>query len=276
LKKNCIVVPVYKDFVDLSNEELIALSQLYKVLGHHHIYLVGPDNFNWETYIKDAEERNIYPEFKEFATHYFESLSGYNELMISSIFLKGFKEFKYLLLYQLDAFVFRDDLEYWCNKEYDYIGAPWFEGWHLPTSTNIIGVGNGGFSLRNIQRSICILKRINTIKRFQKFWFRSQLKRIISFPTFLSFFKNYFRINTTERLDKLLGKSLINEDYYWTQVAAFTFNDFRVAPTAEAIKFSFDVNPRLLFERNNNQLPFGCHAWERYEPQFWKHFIAES
>ena len=30
-----------------------------------------------------------------------------------------------MLIYQLDAFVFQDDLAYWCQQNYDYIGAPW-------------------------------------------------------------------------------------------------------------------------------------------------------
>ena len=30
-----------------------------------------------------------------------------------------------MLIYQLDAYVFKDELLNWANKGYDYIGAPW-------------------------------------------------------------------------------------------------------------------------------------------------------
>ncbi|MFR6542216.1 MAG: DUF5672 family protein [Butyricimonas virosa] len=29
----------------------------------------------------------------------------------------------------IDAFVFRDELTYWCTLNYDYIGAPWLCKW---------------------------------------------------------------------------------------------------------------------------------------------------
>lgn len=34
--------------------------------------------------------------------------------------------------------------------------------------------------------------------------------------------------------------------------------------------FSFEVNPGFLFEQKAFKFPFGCHAWEKYEPEFWK------
>jgi hypothetical protein len=52
-----------------------------------------------------------------------------------------------------------------------------------------------------------------------------------------------------------------------------TFNDYTIAPVNEAIKFSFEANPEFLFEKNNYQLPFGCHAWQRYDPLFWEKYI---
>jgi len=44
--------------------------------------------------------------------------------MMSPAFYDAFKAFDYILIYQLDAFVFRDELEYFCSLGYDYIGAP--------------------------------------------------------------------------------------------------------------------------------------------------------
>ena len=42
--------------------------------------------------------------------------------MVSPLFYLNFKKYRYLLIYQLDALVFRDELLEWCSKEIDYIG----------------------------------------------------------------------------------------------------------------------------------------------------------
>lgn len=89
-----------------------------------------------------------------FNEQYFDSVKSYNELMLSVDFYRSFREYQYMLIYQLDAFVFEDQLEYWCNKGYDYIGAPWIKAnkkFH-PTC------GNGGFSLRKIDSFIQLLE----------------------------------------------------------------------------------------------------------------------
>ena len=81
--------------------------------------------------------------------------------MLNPNFYQRFRRFEYILIYQLDAFVFSDRLEEFCRLGYDYIGAPWplgdgnkhneelvVEGNHFLT------VGNGGFSLRRVQACI--------------------------------------------------------------------------------------------------------------------------
>jgi hypothetical protein len=47
--------------------------------------------------------------------------------MLSIDFYKRFRDYKFILIYQLDAYVFRDELEYWCEQDYDFIGAPLIE-----------------------------------------------------------------------------------------------------------------------------------------------------
>ena len=41
-----------------------------------------------------------------------------------------------------------------------------------------------------------------------------------------------------------------------------------------AIKFSFETQPEILFSKNNNTLPFGCHAWMKHNYQdFYSKYI---
>lgn len=40
------------------------------------------------------------------------------------------------------------------------------------------------------------------------------------------------------------------------------------------IQFAFEKYPSYLYNLNNKKLPFGCHAWQKYEYNtFWYNFI---
>ena len=56
----------------------------------------------------------------------------------------------------------------------------------------------------------------------------------------------------------------------WSHYGPQIDTNFRVASGMEGMKFGFEKEPSLLYSKNNNQLPFGCHAWEKYEPDFWE------
>jgi len=94
-------------------------------------------------------------------------------------------------------------------------------------------IGNGGLSLRNINKSI---KTLNFLSFFAKRW-------------------------------------TINEDLFWGMVAPTLYPFFKVPNKKDAFNFSFEREPRKLFELNGNRLPFGCHAWEKYDPDFWNEHI---
>jgi hypothetical protein len=173
-----------------------------------------------------------------------------------------------MLIYQTDAFVFRDDLDHWCSLGYDYIGAPWFQGWGIPTPDGkIIGVGNGGFSLRRINSVLKGLQSI-TYSDFRKYinGRRNLVKSLVKQPFywFLSLFgENVLYYHST----------ILFEDRVISDVIAVKNKDFKIPPAEEALQFSFEVNPRKLYEMNNYNLPMGCHAWLRYDPEFWKPHI---
>lgn len=275
-RTNCIVIPIYKDYEILSSEEQTSLSQLYNILSKHQIIFAGPKELKWDSYLKDAAEKNIFPLIKEFSADFFFGLSGYNKLMISLEFYQAFKKYNYLLIYQLDSIVFRDELQYWCGKGYDYIGAPWFKGWLIPDPANkIIGVGNGGFSLRNVRSTLRVLRKVSILKKVQNFWFYTKLERVLKLARILGYLKKPLKIREISNFYKVIN-SVVNEDIYLSQIIPSCFADYKIAPAEDAIKFSFEVNAAYLFEKNSYQLPFGCHAWQKYEAEFWKEFIPGS
>lgn len=220
-----IVVPLYKE--RLNDLESISYEQLRKVLGGYDICFISPRRMKGR-----AISNDISTEY--FDDDYFDSVKTYNNLMLDKYFYKRFSKYKYMLLYQLDAFVFRDNLLYFCNLGYDYIGAPWLEGQsqYKGEELKTCYVGNGGLSLRNIENSIKLL----------------ELEK--------DYLKEY----------------KLNEDFFFSICEC---DSFSVAPIEIALQFSFEKNVKLCFALNNHTIPFGCHAWERYNIAFWKEYITE-
>jgi hypothetical protein len=276
MNSNCIVVPLYKQLEALTAAEKSSLKQLYTVLGTHPIFLTGPASLNWEPYIEHAAMYNAEPVIIHFEEKYFTSVSGYNTLLLSVDFYKRFHEYKFMLIYHTDAYVFRDELEKWCAQDYDYIGSPWFNDLHsTKPGGKFLGVGNGGFSLRKTEAHIRILRRYSILKRLYRFYKFFYMQRFLSWRNFLKLAVPYHRFNASSpTLDLLFERPGMNEDAVISLHLAALYHDFKVAPVAEAIRFSFEVNPEQLYEMNQRELPFGCHRWEKYNPVFWSQFIA--
>lgn len=268
-----VVIPVYKPFDQFTPAEIKAVLQCCRVLKQYDLFFAGPASLPAAGYVQLAQTVKDKASYISFADHYFASVEGYNALLLSTVFYKAFTGYSHLLLYQPDAYVFKDELEHWCKKGYDYIGAPWFEGWTYPVSTNIIGVGNGGFSLRTPKKYIQLLKRVAVLKKLKHVCNSLDTKRFSFFLLFIKLFNHYFKLSSNEHLHYLDEAGIVNEDVFWGRNMGTMFTDFKVAPAEEALQFAFEANPSFLYQKNHQQLPFGCHAWEKHEPHFWQQFI---
>ena len=77
-------------------------------------------------------------------------MNRYNKLKKSKFFYRLFSEYDFILTYELDSYVFRNELRTWVAKEYDYIGAPWPPFYvNRENKKDLVRVGNGGFSMRS-------------------------------------------------------------------------------------------------------------------------------
>ncbi len=219
------MIPVYKE--KLSDYEIISLEQACRILGKYEICMVAPEGFT-ASYL-ERSSRVIY-----FKKRYFTSIDTYNELLLNKEFYETFLEYEYMLIYQLDCFVFTDRLEEFCKLSYDYIGAPWLYGQLLNFEEQYkrVEVGNGGFSLRHVE---------NTCKLLQEHYKTNEI------------YKH-------------------NEDLFF---ASSCQEGFKVAPVNIALQFAFETQVEKCYELNQRELPFGCHAWERYNILFWKQYIEE-
>src|SRR4051812_10478320 len=114
-----IVIPIYKP--TLSQNEQISLDRCLNVLGRHPVVVIAPEGLALDGIDFQGKPVTV----RRFAPEYFAGIAGYNRLMMSAGFYREFLDYRYILIYQLDAFVFSDSLLEWCALDYDYIGAPW-------------------------------------------------------------------------------------------------------------------------------------------------------
>lgn len=222
-----IVIPIYKS--NMTELEKISYEQVKKILFNYDIYLFMPKDLIISNKIKKDDMRIV-----RFSDDYFDNIKCYNRLMLDKQFYERFQDYEYILIYQLDAFVFEDRLMEFCNMEYDYIGAPWLHGYFFYKDINhkIWNVGNGGFSLRRVESILHLL----------------------------------------EKNENVLATGSTNEDIFF---ASSDGNDFRVAPQNIALQFSMEMNVKESINLNQGKLPFGCHAWQRYDLAYWKPFIEQ-
>lgn len=231
-----IVIPVYK--AELSLTETVALRQLRKVLGAYPIYFIHPESLP-----VDYGELGEGIDTEAFDEVYFQSVRGYSVLMLSAEFYDRFAGFEYVLIYQLDAFVFSDRLAEFCQMGYDYIGAPVRR---LTPLWHAIGarVGNGGFSLRRV--ASCR----KMIPVWEKLWTDNHPWR-----------------------EELLEC----EDAFWGYCGKNQALDFSVPDVKTALEFAVQENiqhtyPRMLA----GWRPFGAHGWNKMDAVFWERILARE
>lgn len=264
--KNVVVIPVYK--VQPTENELCSLRQCLRILGSHDIRLIAPEGLDLQVYRYTFETFQLPLVVEMFQPTYFANISGYNKLMLSKDFYTHFADWEYMLIYQLDAWVFRDELDAWCEKGYDYIGAPWMK---LNGQLDEVNCGNGGFSLRRIPAFIELFDHTGKLWGYRGLacWYRYRgpiRRRLLILIGLLLGYRN--------RLSDFIDKGDENEDLFWAALKYKRGKSFRMPLSKEAMLFAFEESPSMLFERTNHSLPFGCHAWKKYEyKSFWERFL---
>ena len=252
-----ITIPIYT--TRLSEHEWASIAQCFKVLGSYSICYIKPESLDISP-INNKFKADI---IESFPDHFFAGISGYNRLMLSQQFYSRFHAWKYIFIYQTDAWVFCDKLEEWCSKNYDYIGAPWIPKkkyslayyklyialksiycklFSQPNYNKLYyNVGNGGVSLRKTEKFAIEAKKRET---------------------------------EIEYLMSKKAKDFYNEDVYWSITINEKTKILNIPKWDEALNFSFDKNPQESLKFNNGKLPFCCHGWTKPKMfSFWQEYI---
>lgn len=259
-KRVVIVIPTH--LPNLTSDDKISLSHLKRYLGKYDMFFVIPNRISSKTFISMGYK------VKKVDNNFFGTIRRANEMYLNKRFYETFKTYDFMLIYQLDALVFSNKIEKWVNSGYDYIAAPWFRpivGFLSHKEGYPPSGGNGGFSLRNIQKSLKILDIVNkSATRTSK----NSLKRKLWFLLTLLQGKSH-KIWLKAPADNYP----FNEDGFWSLEAPKYDHTYKVAPFKVALQFGFEKFPRKCFELNNRQLPFGCHAWTKYDREFWEKYL---
>jgi len=265
-----ITIPIYKSEPD--KYELISLMQCIKILYNYDFSIVCPQSLDTNYYESKFIANNINYTIHRFEDYHFDNVDEYSSLLINIDFYNKFKEYEYILIHQLDAYVFKDELEYWCSLGYDYIGAPLMDYQPYGTNLKLKKVGNGGFSLRRTQVFIERLNYPYPIKSFKVIWkdygSYSFFQKIIRIPVMTARALGYR--NSMRYFSK---KVIANEDIFWCVLHEQTKQRLNLPDIDTAAKFSVEAEAQQFYEKNRSTLPFGCHAWQKQESDFWRNFI---
>ena len=217
--KVAVVIPTYKE--ELDEFEKISLAQVRKILGKYPLVFVAPEGKNF-SYFKQGDL------LAQFPPQFFQSTKTYTRLLMSPKFYEAFENFDYILIYQLDAFVFYDALEFFCSLGYDYIGAPVaYHSWYGMKTKKTPRVGNGGFSLRKVKTC------------------RQLLEECANLPEWDYCLENFC------------------EDAFFGMCGTREYINFKTAPVLVTVCFAVDYFPDRFLRRVENKIPFGCHGWPR-------------
>jgi len=267
-KLNCrVVVPIYQTV--LSADEEISLGTTRKHLSKHGICFVAPESLDLTAVMKQGES------VERFDKDFFTGIKGYNRLLTSSHFYQRFAESSHLLICQLDCLVFRDELDLWCGKGFDYIAAPWFRKFLDDPTEGLWRVGNGGFSLRNVQSHLRVLKQrilkdyIYPVEGSSPWVTTMPQDEIGLYQKMTPWYRRVNPFAEWTTIEEELQRYPRNEDLFWSLEAPKFDPEFHVASAEEALPFAFEMAPRWCVEKNGRNLPFGCHAWARYDRDFW-------
>lgn len=245
MKKFCIVIPIYKEELDPIDK--LSLERLHKVIKNKYdIYLVKSKSLDAKNYYKILKQNNVYEVI--FDDKYFESTSSYSQLCIQYDFYNSFSNYEYMYIYQTDCYLVEDKLEEWCDKGYEYVGAPiissnasWKDYKHKDKYEP--QVGNGGFSLRKVE----VFKDItNPNGEFRK---------------------------TYGLADEKLGEIIFEDKYFLNDI--YDFYEIITPSWIEALSFGMDMNVDIIYDvMKYQELPMGIHAWGK-NIRYWQNVLEE-
>lgn len=244
--KVAVVIPIYKK--SLEEDEVFSLKTCIRLLSKYSLYFVGPKSI--QNYVPQ-----IYGDspFVGFNDTFFESIEGYNQLMLSWKFYKKFESYDYILIYQLDALVFQDNLGKWLYSDIDYVGAPWTDFSRIKKARESI-MSSQYFGIKVLKKIFLDENRISYAGNGGL-----SLRKVNSF------------LHISKKYRYFIDNWKLNEDYFWSIFVPMLEKKFVIPKYDDCKYFSIENSPEKFFEGIDKH--FGCHAWGKNRP-FWESVLA--
>ena len=192
-KKVCVLIPIYKP--KINKYEKLSIDLTEKKLSCFDIFFVTYKQLDLRNY-KDYKNISV----MYFPKRYFKNTISYSRLLLKEGFYKKFLDYTYMLIVQTDALILGDakQLDSFIKKHFDYWGARWAKPVEIHSVEIEKGlkkrilerypnalvkrvfnnpryclVGNGGLSLRNIRKTIHLIR---DKKIYAAIWFGNEDK----------------------------------------------------------------------------------------------------
>lgn len=260
-----VLVPTHLEQLD---EELSAtLLHNATQLKGYKLEVILPEACSPSWYQAFFTEHGINGTVRLVGANYFGSPAAVNKMGTDPAFYRMYQEFDYILICHLDAWVFRDRLAHWMDKDYDFIGAPLF----LPENDKVHFLqrmapfgGNGGLSLRRVAGCIRVLETFQPGRSprrvAQAVWF---LARNRQWEFIVILFRLLHELSQDWR--GTCEKYNIYEDVFFTIIAPLCGNHISIPSNRTAMKFACEVNyPLFQKEIFNLEPPLGIHGYDKY------------
>lgn len=269
-KRVAIMVPLIS--ASLNEDEAISMRHLREFLDGYDKFLLVPEGL--EVRMEGFDTLPL-------DQRHFGSAANHNRMLYRTDFWEKFGDYEYVLMYHLDALVFSDQLEEWCDRGLDFIGAPFLRCAESPWVKEE-RVGNGGFALYRVPSVLKVLwsRYIGDPSKFweDRFWRERETVRSVLRPlraAVPSWLKGGATSGLRSQLKKI-DRTEVNErgnDLFWSDEAKRHWPEFKVGSLEEGLAFAFETQPSVSLERMGGRLPFGCHAWGRYDRGFWEKYL---
>lgn len=267
-KRVAIVIPM-SSRKELTEEERISMRQLLHHLGGYDKFLLVPEGVEFGL----AGFRDM-----SFPKRFFGSAANHGKLLGTRAFYNRFLDYEFVFFYHFDSLVFSDQLAEWCARDIDYIGPPWICCEDSPW-VDRPRVGNGGFTLLRVEAALKALTAryhhtpsafwFDLFTAYSPAWFVRLLEAMPWFWPARRLMQEWREVHDPSAHNR-------NNDIFWSDLAAYYDPSFRVASLEDGLRFAFEVSPRTCYEMNGRRMPFGCHAWGRYDKAFWEPHLAPA
>lgn len=191
MNKNVVVIPIYREKIESELRHSIDRIISKIDMNKWDIIFICPYGFNYSEYM------SLWSDIKTSTIEFWEgTIETYNKMLLNTNFYSYFLSYEYMLIIQDDVYLLRDSgyVDSFILEEWGYVGAPWFyktynqEKEMTGYKRYIIGrskfkvinslcvprlmeVGNGGLSLRNIKKILCLLRKN---KKYIKKWLSNE------------------------------------------------------------------------------------------------------